>query len=160
MYGIDKISTELNSIDLTAVSQLFQTVKPDEISRPYGEIDVLIGFEYAGYHPMKKECNDHLLLLENRFGKCLGGSHPLLLETTRKLVKHAVLHHAKISEITQFFDIENLGVQCIPRCGGCRCGSCSLGGSNCTIQEEKELQMIENGFTRKNDHWVASNQFG
>ena len=69
-------------------------------------IDVLIGFEYAGYHPMKKECNDHLLLLENRFGKCLGGSHPLLLETTRKLVKHAVLHHAKISEIDQFFTLK------------------------------------------------------
>ena len=156
VYGIEKISTELNSINLTAVSQLFQRAKPEEISRPYGEIDVLIGFEYAGYHPTKKECNDHLLLLENRFGKCLGGSHPLLRETTRKLVKHAMLHHAKISEIDQFFDIENLGVQCTPKCGACRCGNCSLGGSNCTIQEEKELHMIENGLIRRSNHWEAS----
>ena len=69
VYGIDKIYTELNSINLTEVTKLFKTVKPEEINRPCGEIDVLIGFEYAGYHPVKKECNDHLLLLENRFSK-------------------------------------------------------------------------------------------
>ena len=66
VYGIDKISTELNDINITEISKLFKTVTPDDICRPSGEIDVLIGFEYAGHHPTKKECNNHLLLLENR----------------------------------------------------------------------------------------------
>ena len=156
VYGIDKISTELKSINLSKVSKLFRKVEAREIDRPCGEIDVLIGYEYAGYHPVKTECNDHLLLLENQFGKCLGGSHPMLFEKTLKIVKHAVLHHARIAEIENFFDIENLGVQCIPRCGGCKCGTCSLGSNSCTIQEDREMQMIEKGLVRKASHWEAS----
>ena len=30
---------------------LFRSVTKDDITRPTGEIDVLIGFEYAGFHP-------------------------------------------------------------------------------------------------------------
>ena len=80
----------------------------------------------------------------------------MLFEKTLKIVKHAVLHHARIAEIENFFDIENLGVQCIPRCGGCKCGTCSLGSNSCTIQEDREMQMIEKGLVRKESHWEAS----
>ena len=70
-YGIDKISTDLKDINIKEALKLFKNVTVDDICRPTGEIDVLVGFEYAGYHPSKKESIEHLLLLENRFGKCL-----------------------------------------------------------------------------------------
>lgn len=33
----------------------------------------------------------------------------------------------------------------MPKCGGCKCGKCSLGKCDYTIQEEKELAIIERG---------------
>ena len=55
-----------------------------------------------------------------------------------------------------FFSIENLGVQCFPQCGSCKCVKCSLGRRNFTIQEE--LRMIEDGFVydEKANEWVAT----
>ena len=153
LYGIDRISTELESIDLSGVSQLFPKSLLNELRRPSGEIDVLIGFEYAGYHPTRIKSSGHLLVMENRFGKCLGGSHAVLIEKTQKLVKHVVIHHAKNIEIEKFFDIEGLGIECSPKCGSCRCGKCPLGGKDYTIKEEKELELIERGLIRKPKHW-------
>lgn len=47
--------------------------------------------------------------------------------------------------LDQFFSIESLGTHCIPRCGGCKCGSCTLGDKNYTVKEERELAMITQG---------------
>ena len=71
--------------------KLFANTKKEEISRPSGEIDVLIGFEYAGYHPVREQSSGHLLVMRNRFGKCLGGFHRSLSEGTRKLVQHVTI---------------------------------------------------------------------
>ena len=49
--------------------------------------------------------------------------------------------------IEDFYTIEALGVQCKPRCGGCKCGKCSLGAKDYTIQEERELELIERNLT-------------
>ena len=40
-------------------------------------------------------------------------------------------------------NMENLGIQCKPRYGGCKCGRCSFGTNAFTIKEEKELALIE-----------------
>ena len=62
------------------------------------------------------------------------------------------VNNVKMSEVDElkcamdrFFSIEGLGIQCLPQCGGCKCGKCAIGSSNYTIQEEKELKMIEDG---------------
>ena len=49
--------------------------------------------------------------------------------------------------IDDFYTIEALGVQCKPRCGGCKCGKCSLSAKDYTIQEERELELIERNLT-------------
>ena len=49
--------------------------------------------------------------------------------------------------IEDFYTIEALGVQCKPRRGGCKCGKCSLGAKDYTIQEERELELIERNLT-------------
>ena len=70
VYGINKISTEVKDIDVKGVTCLFENVKMGELTPPVGEIDILIGFEYAAYHPVTEQSSDHLLVMQNRFG-CL-----------------------------------------------------------------------------------------
>ena len=131
VYGIDKITTELESINIQGVLHLFKNAKSNELKRPTGEVDVLIGYEYAGYHPVARQKSGHLLLLSNRFGKCLGGSHPLLSENTQKIIEHVNIHHIE-GEITveDFYSIESMGVNCNPKCGSCSCGHCSIGSKD------------------------------
>ena len=155
VYGIDKISTEVRSIDVQGVIKLLIDVRKEEILRPDGEIDVLIDFEYAGYHPVREQSFGHLLMMCNRFGKCLGGYHRSLNEGTLKLIQHITIHHIRQIKVDGFYNIESMGVDCNPKCGGCKCGHCPLGSKSYTLKEERELKLIEEGLQYKGDHWVA-----
>ena len=80
------------------VAHLFNKVKLAELNRPKeGKIDCLIGYEYAAFHPVRKQACGHLLILENQCGYVIGGSHPRLKKNTRKLVQHATVHFASAS---------------------------------------------------------------
>ena len=72
VYGIDVITADIQSVSVNNVVHLFKEVAPKEIRRPTGSVDVLIGYGYAGYHPVPEQKSGHLLLLRNRFGRCLG----------------------------------------------------------------------------------------
>ena len=125
VYGIDKITTAVKRIKLDGIIHLFRGLDGKEVERPEGEIDVLIGFEYAGFHPVQEQSSGHLLLLKNRFGRCLGGSHPELTENARKVVQGVVVNHAESISIGDFYEVEGIGVECHPRCGCCHCGRCA-----------------------------------
>ena len=158
VLGIEQISTSIESVNLKGVLNLFKKSGAAEVNRPdSGPVNLLIGFSYAGYHPVKVENNGHLLLMENRFGHIIAGSHPDISEGTKKLVKHAVVLRIDVS-LEKFHSIESLGVACNPSCGGCRCGKCHAGGKNMTLEEEKEYGMIRDGlnFNEGTGRWVAS----
>ena len=89
VLGMEKISTCSNEINLKRMSMLFRTQLKSAKRRDSEEIDVLIGMQYAGYNPVRKEANGHLLLVENQYGQVRAGSHPQLMEKTLLLVKHA-----------------------------------------------------------------------
>ena len=158
VYGIDKITSDIQTINLDGVHRLFRNVTKREITRPTGEVDVLIGFEYAGFHPQKEQSSEHLLLLKNRFGRCLGGTHPQIKERNERRELNSVqVLHSTSSTVEDFYNIKNLGIECIPRCGGCKCGKCSLGSKNYTIKEEKELALIEKNlhYDQEAQRWIA-----
>ena len=144
VYGINKITSDIEHVNVESIAHLFRNVSKDEIARPAGPVDVSIGYEYAAFHPEKEQNNGHLVLLKNRFGRCVGGTHPLLKETcmTHNLGNARVNFVGKVN-VEDFYTIEALGVQCKPKCGGCKCGKCSLGAKEYTIQEERELELIE-----------------
>ena len=83
VYGIDKITADIPTIEQNAVRQLFKDVPNADIDRPVGEVDVLIGFNYANFHPQREQSVEHLLLLKNRFGRCIGDTHPKVKEDTK-----------------------------------------------------------------------------
>ncbi|XP_068713032.1 uncharacterized protein [Montipora foliosa] len=157
VYGIDKITSDIQSVNVNGIIQLFKDISKDEISRPSGTIDVLIGYEYAAYHPQSEQTSGHLLLLKNRFGRCIGGTHPFIKETTRNHMLDHIQVNTAIVRVEDFYNIENLGIGCSPRCGGCKCGKCSLGAQNFTIKEEKELRLIESKleYNKEEKRWIT-----
>ena len=157
VLGIEQISTDIEEINLSEVIPKFKKHQTTKVLRPSnGCIDLLFGFQYAAYHPIPVEAVGHLLLMENRFGVIVAGSHPDLQENTQKIVKHAVVLHTDVKP-DDFYNIESLGVSCVPGCGSCKCGNCHPGGKNMTLQEERELSMIEEGlsFNSETGRWWA-----
>ena len=157
VYGMEKISTCVNEIDFQRISKLFNANLKLTKRKSGKEIDVLIGMQYAAYHPVRKEANGHLLLLENQFGQVVAGSHPQLKERTQILVKHATVLHIT-GHLQSFFDVENIGISCNPKCGSCRCGKCHPGGKDMSLKEEQEYNMIKEGisFNKSTGRWLAN----
>ena len=92
--------------------------------------------------------------MKNKFGRCLGGSHQWLEERTHLLIQEVHVAHA-IVKIDYFCNSEALGVSCQPRCGSCKCGECPIGGKQYTLQQERELAMIEKGLELQDGKWTA-----
>ena len=159
-YGIDKITSNISRIDLSNVIPLFKDVKINDIVRPEGEIDLLIGYEYAGLHPIRKRAVDNLLLLGNEFGECVAGSHPGIVENTRRSIVSnltTVINYVQAGHSAQdFFSIESMGVECNPKCGNCLCRKCPIGGKSYTLKEERELNIIKENLVYNGGYWVAT----
>ncbi len=158
--GIDRISSPINRVNKQEISRIFQ-VDESTINRPVeGEVDMLIGLQYAAFHPVPLRTEGHLILYRNRFGDTIGGNYPGIHENTKldescSKVRHAVTMHAQA--VDTFFQIESLGVNCTPRCGACACGSCHPGGKPMSLKDEAELRMIEEGisFNKRTGRWLA-----
>ena len=154
-YGIQTISSQIHQINLKPIKHLFPQTPLQEIERPVGQVEMLIGYNYAPLHPRQvSNPSGNLVLVENEFGKCIGGSHKLLHETTSKLIKDVRVHHLSGGPTMEsFIKGENMGVSCWPKCGGCSCGECSLGSLNCSIKEQRELEQIESNLEYVEGHW-------
>ena len=152
-YGIDQITSDIESVSTENLANLFRGVSKDDIARP---VDVLIGYEYAAYHPQRTQNDGHLLLLQNRFGLCIGGTHPSIKDEIKKHgLSYARVQH--VIKVEDFYKIENLGVECVPRCESSKCGHCAVGSKNYSIKEEKELELIEKNmkFDAQDNRWLA-----
>ena len=110
------------------------------------------------FHPQLERKNGHLLLLKNKFGKCIGGKHTSIKEThpTSELTSTRA-NHVNAINVEDFYDIEGLGVACSPRCGGCKCEKCPIGSNDYTLKEERELKLIESKLTFHDEEkkWTA-----
>ena len=158
VLGIDAISTDIAEVKLDDIVVMFHELRQSKLDRPNnGNIDCLIGFQYAAFHPVRKQAIGHLLLLENKFGYVIGGSHPKIKEETRKLVKRVKLHFVS-ARIEDFYSMENLGIECIPKCGACKCGRCHPGGKNMSLKEEREYKQIDDNlrYLEEKKKWQAS----
>ena len=54
-----------------------------------------------------------------------------------------------------FYNVENSGIACNPKCGNCQCGNGPLGTSEFPIKEQRELEIIEKGLTFCDKVWTA-----
>ena len=70
VYGIHKISNTIEKIDAEGLIQKFRGLKKNEVQMVTGEINVLVGFNYASLHPVREQSIGNLMLMKNKFGKC------------------------------------------------------------------------------------------
>ena len=157
-YGIDVITTEISEIHNASLLENCPGLDLKNVIRPRGKVDLLIGYDYASWHPTKIQNWGHLLLLSNQFGKCLGGSHPSIKEGTANIVKELCVVNfvQKNGILSDFFTTESLGTNCTPKCGGCKCGKCPSGTKPYTLREERELHVIEKGLSFHGTYWKVT----
>ena len=69
---------KLKKINITEASKLFSQAALDELRRPDGTVDVLVGINMASLHPTVVDITGDLRLLKSRFGKgwVIDGRHP------------------------------------------------------------------------------------
>ena len=94
-YGVDNITDCMEKVSEQALSKMFPGLDPARVTRPMGAVDVLIGLDYASYHPVpSKEYKipgaeeNHLRVLEGQFGTglLLEGQHDPMQEPTSILI--------------------------------------------------------------------------
>ena len=147
-YGVDEISRNMYNTELQ--KKLFPEDFACQDSQK-AHIGLLLGLNVVQYHPVPVKRKNNFVLFENTFGKCVGGSscHSSGYTFTKvNFVQTAIT-------MEEFYNVENLGIACNPKCGNCQCGSCPLGSSEFSIKEQKELEIIEKGLTICDKVWTA-----
>ena len=109
VYGITKISTKINPMKWDDILCLFDT-DVSRIKKPSGEVEMLIGMNYAAYHPQKVESKGQLVIYENCFGICIAGSHPLLRNHTEIIISNVKVNHVMVRSAARFFGTASLGI--------------------------------------------------
>ena len=157
LLGIKKISSDVSKVDERTIREIFPDARG--IHRPKsGEIDCLIGYNYADFHPVKERANQHLVLLRNRFGYLIAGSHNSLKEHTEQVLMRGSVNKVRGVSVESFYEMEQLGINCSPRCGSCKCGNCQPGGKDMSLKEEREYNLIKDGleYDKENMKWIAN----
>ena len=103
----------------------------------------------------------NIQLMENQFGLCLRGTHPLLKIEGDVCSNHAAVncnllsasieqghvHSIQLSKmnnlVKDFMEIEGLGIKVTPLCGNCKYGKCISAAKEYTIKEERKMKMID-----------------
>ena len=153
-YGLNEITSPVSPIGMETIHKLFPDRKDAfELSRSCGNVDLLLGAEYYGYHPKVEidYAGKHLFVVEGPFGKCLIGSHPLIKENT------SVVTNLSRASIDDFIHSEEMVTEIIPRCGSCKCGKCPIPGHTYSFREEQELNMIRSNlkYDRERKIWCT-----
>lgn len=171
--GNDEISAKIAKIETSNVVRVFTGITVEDIKRPEGHIDILIGTDYCELLPEVVQTRDKLQLLKNPFGYCIRGSHPLIPQTSSN-VGHITIRTNHIAgnfqinqlvsdlkddlsdSLNKFFTLENMGTECKPKCPKCLCRNCP--DSDHSMKDERELALIEDGlkYDVEREEWTAS----
>ena len=170
-YGTDRITADSTLPNAASYQRMCRKfgISPREVKRPT-KIELLISLRSGHLHPNDPNpvvIND-MKLASGLLGKVFGGSDPELKFTPIKMTcptvaaqvdnnssMHATCMKVSVQEATystpmrtdkeilNFFNEEQIGVHCEPRCGDCRCGSCALGSKQMSIREEKDYDRFK-----------------
>ena len=163
-YGLEKISSAAEPPEKKSYEMLCNkfSIKPSQVKRPE-KIDLLISMRSNFLHPERKSRIGGMTLYEGPLGMVFGGSDSDLrftphvnsyptavrevvkdtfvhLQTMKTIVKAATLISSAKNEkeFLDYFKEENIGAECNPSCGGCRCGQCASGSKSMCLKNERE----------------------
>jgi hypothetical protein len=164
-YEMEVITAPLGPVDVSNALAEFPGISYDQVRRPEGAVDLLIGIHHAGIFPhvadLKRHRAGHLRLLTSKFGTgfLLDGVHKeikagkLMQSPDSHAKAHALLlGQTRISNRVNklpsftFSECEEMGVTQPRRCGAClSCRKCTPGAQQITRREQEELVLIEEG---------------
>ena len=75
-YGINEITSDASEIDIKSIVSVFSGVTKDDLLRPVGEVDLLIGGDYCSLLPSIIQRVGDLQLLKDPPGFCVRRHHP------------------------------------------------------------------------------------
>ena len=160
-YGIDKITSDIDSSDLAVAQNLFPQLTGHKLQQAQGEIDLLIGMNYANLLPTQVSINDNLALYTSLFGTgfVVGGKIGSTLSNLDSFAGIVTTNSTFFIKTPDFITAEGLGVDTKRRCKACgSCKECSFKSTSLSWQENKELELIENGLVldTKQKKWICS----
>ena len=163
-FGIQSITAELEPVVTKKFAQIFG-LKNNQLRRPAGEVDLLVGMNHAEFLPVMKQESRGLVLYSSKFGSgyLLGGSVGGAGKEELKNFAHQVCHAGgRAVRHVDFLTAEAFGVDVPKRCKFCRgCKECGFKAHQLTYTENMELQEIEDGLTLDTTRkkWTASYPF-
>ena len=168
--GINEITSDLKEINMQGIAEKLK-VNIQDIIRPSKKVELLIGNDYCSLMPNVIKTVDNLQLLKNTFGVCVRGkcnsgigditcnitvrvSH-IICKSSDDIITKSNRTFSK--QVEDFFTAENLGTECNPRCGNCRCGKCSFDGQ-ISIKEQREMNIILDNlvYDINRKHWIIT----
>ena len=169
-FGVEKISDVRNVVQLSTLKDRFSGEVQSQwgklSTRPHGHVHLLVGQEYAGYHPVKYEALGNLVVCRTMFGQgwlltgsgdglqaedCTWGEEVAALRVGRITVVTQSNHRIAVNTVrltyTQerdYYTLDDLGIVPPRRCPNCKgCTECSWRGQKLSKQEAFELEYIE-----------------
>ena len=169
-FGVENISEIRNVVNLATMKNKFSVEVQSQwgkiSQRPKGPVHLLVGQEYAGYHPVQYEASHNLLVCRTMFGQgwvltgcdeglqaedCAWGEEVAALRVGRiTVLSHAnyriSLNTVKLTftQERDFYTLDDLGIEPARRCSSCKgCKDCSWRGQKLSKQEAFELDYIE-----------------
>ena len=173
-FQIEDVCGSLQDCNPSLLAAVFPELSAEDIQRPAGPIELLVGMPHANIHPTRINVAGNLVLYESIFGtgRVLGGTHPLLsskdnLNSYADVVAHSqVMNTAVLCNVCRckehtldFFSSEDLGVKVPRRCERCKnCKKCTTEIYQLSRIEQQELSVIEDNLVLDpiENRWKAS----
>ena len=159
-FEIEDICGSMTPVNTKQFAKLFPSTKPYEISRPSGEIDILIGNNYAPLHPDKKHVCQGLVLYQSQFGtgKILGGAHIHVNETVSISAGAHLCAKARVCNVCvsrrllnpglDFITTEAFGVEPPRICDDCKgCKNCTYDVHQISREDQEKIKLIREHMT-------------
>ena len=173
LYELPEITKEVARLDTGIVRELFPDYDASLLARDGRPVDILLGTDQFSLHPKQEiDCSgENLSIMSGELGVCLVGTHSRMTESTQssQIDRPSTLHlqthlvsvrkdHPAFHQAENFIAGEELGTECHPKCGGCKCGKCPLPGHDLSFKEEQERHMIRSGlkYDEQNKFWITS----
>ena len=99
--GIDEITKPVKFIDVGIASTLFTCLNGVQLTRPFGEVHMLIGIDNCSLLPTIIDTNGNLQLMKNVFGYALRGSHPSILVNEASSHVSVRIKHVRVNDIDE-----------------------------------------------------------
>ena len=168
-FGVESISREAPYSPTQELEEEFPELSREQLSRTGGEVDLLLGADVLGLHPITQRSAGHRRVMASQFGSgaLLMGPVPGLPveEADANAVRLArgrweLPEGATVSHLTAvptpYEEFEDLEAATLRACRACRrnafkCPECSFCGGNLTLEEREAVDWMQDRMYHDSD---------